>query len=79
MVMKNSNGCQKFLGTDTKNLHMEKLRLAIVYRHAKFRDDRRPHVGNVNSYSSEIYAKKSLPVFEISNFENFHKITLLSS
>ena len=29
----------KFLGTDIKNLHMQKLRLAAVYRLAKFRDD----------------------------------------
>jgi len=27
----------------------------------------------------EVFAKKSLPIFEISNFENFHKITLFSS
>jgi len=32
-------GRQKFLGTDIKNLYLEKLRLAAVYRRAKFRDD----------------------------------------
>ena len=40
MITKNSKGRQNFLGTVIKNLHMEKLRLAIVYRCAKFRDDR---------------------------------------
>ena len=40
MVTKNSKGRQKFLGTDIKNLYLEKLRLAVVYRCAKFRDDR---------------------------------------
>ena len=39
MVTKNSKGRQKFLGIDIKNLYLEKLRLAAVYRHAKFRDD----------------------------------------
>ena len=39
MVTKNSKGRQKFLGTDIKNLHMQKLRLAAVYRRAKFHDD----------------------------------------
>ena len=39
MVTKNSKGRQKFLGTDIKNLYLEKLRLAAVYRRAKFRDD----------------------------------------
>jgi len=39
MVTKNSKGRQNFLGTDIKNLHMQKLRLAAFYRCAKFRDD----------------------------------------
>jgi len=39
MVTKNSKVRQKCLGTDIKNLHMQKLRLAAVYRRAKFRDD----------------------------------------
>jgi len=39
MVTKNSKQRQKFLGTDIKNLHTQKLRLAAVYRRAKFRDD----------------------------------------
>ena len=39
MVTKNSKQRQNFLGTDIKNLHMQKLRLAAVYRRAKFRDD----------------------------------------
>ena len=40
MVTKNSKWRKKFLGTDIKNLYLQKLRLAAVYRHAKFRDDR---------------------------------------
>jgi len=39
MVTKNSKGRQKFWGTDIKNLYLEKLRLAVVYRRAKSRDD----------------------------------------
>jgi len=39
MVMKNSKGRQKFLKTDIKNLYLEKLCLAAIYRHAKFRDN----------------------------------------
>jgi len=34
-----SKGRQNFLRTDIKNLSMQKLRLAAVYRRAKFRDD----------------------------------------
>jgi len=40
MVTKNSKQRQNFLGTDIKNLQMKKkLRLAALYRRAKFRDD----------------------------------------
>jgi len=39
MVTKNSKGRQNFLGTDIRNLYLEKLRLAAVYRRAEFRDD----------------------------------------
>ena len=39
MVTKNSKGRQNVLETDIKNLYLEKLRLAAVYRRAKFRDD----------------------------------------
>ena len=35
-----SKGRQNFLRTDIKNLSMQKLRLAAVYRRAKFRDDK---------------------------------------
>ena len=39
MVTKNSKGRQNFLGIDIKDLYLEKLRLAAVYRRAKFRDN----------------------------------------
>ena len=39
MVTKNSKWRKIFWGTDIKNLYSRKLRLAAVYRLAKFRDD----------------------------------------
>ena len=39
MVTKNSKWRKKILGTDIKNLYLQKLHLAAFYRHAKFRDD----------------------------------------
>jgi len=39
MVTKNSKGRQKCLGKDIKDLYLEKLRLAAIYRCATFRDD----------------------------------------